>query len=152
MCRNCLLLCNLDIPNAPKEKIEAVLNHLQSMKNEMNEFNKLSIQPLICNICELVSNIMKAVDLRKSKPRMHYKQCLNAFYQIDELTKKLTNDKSDNNRCVSMCNNLNVGGVISDVDFSGPVRFTWEENWHGEKGIQAVKEQFVSQKVNLVRL
>jgi len=63
---------------------------------------------------------------------------------MDALIKKLTNDTSDNKRCVSMCNNLNVGDVISDVDFSGPVRFTWEGNWHGEKGIQAVKEQFVS--------
>lgn len=146
MCRNYLLLRNLNLPNAIKEKRKEVLKHMQLMKNEINEFNKLSIQPLICSICKLVASIMMVVDTRKYKPRMHYKQCLNAFHQMDALIKKLTNDALGKKRCVSMCNNLNVGDVISDVDFSAPVRFAWEGNWHEKKGTQAVKEQFVSQK------
>ena len=85
MCRNYLLSRNLDVPNAIKEKREAVLKHMQSMKNEMNEFNKLSIQPLICSIYKLVANIMTAVETRKSKLRAHYKQYLNAFHQMDAL-------------------------------------------------------------------
>ena len=89
MCRNYLLLRNLDVPNTIKEKREAVLKHMQLMKNEMNEFNKLSIQPLICSIYKLVANIMTAVDTRKSKLRTHYKQCLNAFHQMDVLNEEL---------------------------------------------------------------
>ena len=67
MCRNQLLLHNLNIPNTIKDKREAVLKHMQLMKNEMNEFNKLSIQPLICSIYKLVVNIITAVDSRTSK-------------------------------------------------------------------------------------
>ena len=67
---------------------------------------------------------------------------------MDVLVKKLTNDKSETYKIASMYNNLNVGGIINDVDETGPIRFTWEGNWHGEKGIQAVKEQFISQKGN----
>ena len=59
---------------------------------------------------------------------------------MDVLVKKLTNDKSETYKIASMYNNLNVGGIINDVDETGPIRFMWEGNWHGEKGIQAVKE------------
>ena len=148
MCKNCLLLRNIDVPNAIKEKREAVLKHMQSMKSEFNDFNKTSLQPLVCSICKLVANIMTAKDSAESKLRMHCKQYLNSFHEIDKLIKKLTNDKSENNKIVSVCNNLNVGDVINDTDNTGPVRFTWEANWHGEKGMQAVKDLFVSQKGN----
>ena len=56
------------------------------------------------------------------------------------LIKKLANDKLENYKIVSMYNNLNIGNVINDVNNTGPIRFMWEANWYGEKGIQAVKE------------
>ena len=65
---------------------------------------------------------------------------MNPFAQMGILIKKLINDTLDNNRYVSMCNNLNISGIISDVNFSGLVRFTLEANYHREKEIQAVKE------------
>jgi len=148
MCKNYLLLRNIDVPKTIKEKREAVMKHMQSMKNEFNDFNKTSLQPLVISIYKLVAHIMTAKDSAESKLRIHYKQYLNSFHDIDMLIKKLTNDKSESNKIVSMYNNLNVGDIINDTDNTGPVRFTWEANWHGEKGIQAVKDLFVSQKGN----
>ena len=46
------------------------------------------------------------------------------FSKIGVLIKKLPNDVLDNNKCVSIYNNLNVGSATSDVNFSGIVRFT----------------------------
>ena len=146
MCKNYLLLRNLEVPNKIADKREAVFKHKQSMKNDSIDHNKLSAQPLICGLYKLIANIMTAVDSKKSKLQIHYKQYLNAFSKMDELIKTLSNDASDSNRCVSTYNNLNVGCIIRDIEFGGPIRFTWEGNWHGEKGIQPVKEQFVSQK------
>ena len=63
-CKNYLLLRNLKVPNTIKEKREAVLKHMKSMKNEINECDKISIQPVVCSIYKLVANIMTAVDSR----------------------------------------------------------------------------------------
>ena len=43
-----------------------------------------------------------------------------------------------------MHNNLNVSNVINNIDNTCLLRFTWEANWYEEKGIQDVKEQFIS--------
>ena len=148
MCKTYLLLRNLEVPDNIKEKREAVKQHMLSMKNNAIEFNNISIQPLICSFHKLVSNIMTASDSRKSKLRIHYKQYLNALHKIDVLIKKLTNDKSDNHKCITMYNNLNIPCVINDIDERGPITLQWEANHHGEKGIQIPKEKFVSQKGN----
>ena len=74
------------------------------------------------SVHKLVANVMTASDSRKSKPRMHYKQCLNSFHEIDKLLKKLTNDKLQNNKIVAMHNNLNFGPVADDVDTRGLAR------------------------------
>ena len=47
-----------------------------------------------------------------------------------------------------MCNNLNAGPMIEDVDKSGPTRRAWEENNHREKGMRLNEENFISQKGN----
>ena len=116
-------------------KREVVLKYWQLMKNELNTFKKLSIQLLMYSICKLVANVMIASNLRKLKLRSHYKQCLNSFHKINELLKKLINNKSENNKITSMRNNLNVGLVIEDVDARGPTRHLWEASYQREKGM-----------------
>ena len=71
---------------------------------------------------------------------------------MDVLVKKLTNDKSEIYKNTSMYNNLNIGSIINNVDETSPIRFTWEGNWYGEKRIQAVKDQFISQKGNFGKI
>ena len=105
------------------------------MNNKLNAFKKLLIQPLTCSICKLVARVITASNSRKSKLRMHCKQHLNSFWEIDKFLKKLTNDKLENNKVVSMRNNLNVGPVIDDVHKTGLTRHMWEVNNHGEKGM-----------------
>ena len=116
------------------------------MKNDSIDHNKLSAQSLICGLYKLIANIITAANSNKSKLQTYYKQYLNAFSKMNKLIKTLSKDASDSNRCVSTYNNLNVGCIIRDIEFGGPIRFTWEGNWHREKGIQPVKEQFISQK------
>ena len=147
-CKNYLLMRNLKVPSKIKDKREAVINHMQSIKDEIKDNCNMSFQPVIHSLCKLVANLMTAVDSKESKLSAHCKQDLNSFHKMGAVIKKLTNDKSDTPKIVSMRNNLNVGGVINDADEHGPIRFTQEGNWHGEKGIQAVKEQFISQKGN----
>ena len=143
-----MLIRNIKVPSTLKDKREAVVNHMQSIKDEIKDNYNTSFQPVIYSLCKLVANLMTSVDSKESKLSAHYKQYLNSFHKMDVVIKKLTNDKSNTPKIVSMYNNLNVDGVINDVDEYGPIRFTWEGNWHGEKGIQAVKEQFISQKGN----
>ena len=100
------------------------------------------------SVHKLVANVMTASDSRKSKPRMHYKQCLNSFHEIDKLLKKFTNDKSKNNKIVSIRNNLNISPIEEDINARGPTRHLWEANNHREKGMQLNKENFASQKGN----
>ena len=100
--KNYLLLRNLKVLNTIKEKREAVLKHMKSMKNEINECDKISIQLVVCSIYKLVANIMTAVDLRQSKLRIHYKQYLNSFHEMDVLVKKLTNNKLETYKIASM--------------------------------------------------
>ena len=119
---------------------------MQSVKTAVNDLNQILIQPLICSIYKFTANVMTAKDAKESKLTMHYKQYLNSFHDVEEMIKKLKNDKSEINRIVSMCNNLNGGGVIKDIDRNGPIRFTWEANHHGEKIMQLFKELFVNQK------
>ena len=78
---------------------------------------------------------MTATDSRKSKLRIYYKQYLNDFAQMSILIKKLRNNISDNKRYALMCNNLNIGGIISNINFSSLVRFILEANYHREKGM-----------------
>ena len=47
---------------------------------------------------------------------------------MDVLIKKITNDKSENYKIVSMHNNLNVGNVINDINNTGLIKFVWEAN------------------------
>ena len=94
------------------------------MKNNENECNKVSAQPLIYCICKWIVSITITVNSRKSKLQIHYKQHLSAFNKMSVLRKKLTNDTSDKYRCLSTCNNLNTSGVIDNFDFSSLVKFT----------------------------
>ena len=83
---------------------------------------------------------------------MHCKQYLNSFHEINELLKKFANDKLENNKIESMCNNLNVSPVAEDIDKTDPIRHAWEVNNHSEKGMQPNKENFVSQKGNFAEI
>ena len=38
--------------------------------------------------------------------------------------------------------------MTDNASFSSPVKHTWEANMHREKGIQPIKEVFISQKRN----
>ena len=38
--------------------------------------------------------------------------------------------------------------MFRDINNNSPIPFMWEGNEHGEKGIQAIKEEFVSQREN----
>ena len=44
------------------------------------------------------------------------KQCLNSFNNAGILTKKLSNDKSDNHRCVLIYNNSDVSDALFNID------------------------------------
>ena len=102
----------------------------------------------MCSVHKLVANVMTALDSRKSKLRMHYEQHLNSFYEIDNLLKKLANNKLESNIIASARNNLNISPVLENVDKAGPTRHMWEENNYGEKGVQPNKEKFTSQNGN----
>ena len=56
------------------------------------------------------------------------------FNNINTLIKKLTNNNSENHKCISMYNHLNILEVMKNVNTNGPVYFTWESNKHKEKG------------------
>ena len=42
--------------------------------------------------------------------------------------------------------------MIEDLKHLGPITFMWEGNKHGEKYIQTVKKEFVSQKGNFAEI
>ena len=66
-CKNYLLMRNLKVPSTIKDKREAVVNHMQSIKDEIKDNYNISFQPVICSHYKLVANLMTSVDSKKSK-------------------------------------------------------------------------------------
>ena len=91
---------------------------------------------------------MTSINSKKSKLNIYIKQYLNAFNDIDLLINKLSNDTSENYKCISMYNYLNIPDMFRDIDNNSPIPFTWEGNKNREKGIQTAKEEFISQRGN----
>ena len=70
---------------------------------------------MLCSLCRTISNIMASDGSNLMKMQMHIKQHLNAFHEIDQLVKTLTNDDNHMPRWMSQCDHLNTDGVIDDI-------------------------------------
>ena len=54
---------------------------------------------------------------------------------VNVLINKLLNAKLDDCKHISMHNNLNISSAISNIDCSSLIKWTWEANDYGKKGI-----------------
>ena len=83
--------------------------------------------------------------------KIHIKQCLNELKRIDELMKVTTNDKTATPIWLSQYDIMNLLNTMKDFQRNGFIRRMWEENVHGEKHMQNVKNEFTSKRKDLVK-
>ena len=77
---------------------------------------------------------------------MHIKQHLNELNAIDMLFKSMTNESNKKPIWLLSQNNMNITQLLNDIRRCGYLGHVRDGNWHEEKGIQHVKNDFVTKK------
>ena len=105
----------------------------------------MHLQPLLRSSYELAAQVMTSDANNIENERIHIKQHLNELHKIDPFHNKISDTENDKLIWSSQHDNLNLlCGLPSDIRRNGNVRNFWDGN--GEKGIQPVKQQFVTKK------
>ena len=58
MCKNYLILHNMEAPEGLKERRKAVLEHKCEMKGNVEAFTDVNAQQIVCSFCKMNSNLM----------------------------------------------------------------------------------------------
>ena len=147
MCSAYLSMCDVEAPETTEKKRKAVQKHKQSMDKNTNnkDLKEIHLQPLLRSSYKIAAQVMTSDANNIENVKIHIKQHLNELHKIDQLHKKISNNDNDKPIWLSQHNNLNLLYCLpSDILRNGNVRNFWDGN--GEKGIQPVKQEFVTKK------
>ena len=60
MCKNYLILHNMEAPEGLKERRKAVLEHKQEMKGKAEVFTDLKVRPIVCSCLKMIANMVSS--------------------------------------------------------------------------------------------
>ena len=149
MCTAHLNMHNIEVPNNLNNQRIAVLNHKESLSRNSNNHKNIKFESLIRSSYMLAAQIMTSDEKNAENIKIYIKLYLNELHAKDILYKKITNNDNKIPMWLSQYNNLNLLYCLPrDMIRNGNVGNYWDGKEHGEKGMQPVKNEFVTKKGN----
>ena len=148
MCFSYLKLHNLlPIPLKIDDKRKAVRQHkLDSLNSKKYKKNELKLEYLIRTSYTLMAQLKTSDEENVENLHTCYKQCLHESHHLDQKLKTITNSKEKKPIWNMQCNNVNVPLLIENLKRASRASHMHDGKEFAEKGIQHVKNAFVSKK------
>ena len=147
MCTTYLKLYNLHIPENINDKRKAVLEHKKQCLNSKSiNSSDLKIEHLVVTSYKLMAQLKTCNEENIENLYTHYKQYLYELHHLDQKLKTVSHGKKMNPIWQMQYNNVNVPLLIENLKRAGRTSHMHDGKEFAEKGIQHVKNAFVSKK------